>query len=221
MHSYKPLKPTPGVLADSAGLDARKARGLSALRRSIERHAKPSESDWQAMESFLRPLVLSSGEYFARQGERPQRLGFIISGLVRVFYSTPAGVERIVIFRDEGRPVSAYFAYLEGGLSPFSIQAIEDSFLLVAMLRDITALTSRHPYWAGIAADYTRALFTEKEQRERELLSMSAAQRYEMFKERYPGIEARVKQHHVAAYLGITPVALSRIRAAAARHKTS
>jgi len=102
MHSYKPLKPTPGVLADSAGLEARKARGLSALRRSIERHAKPSESDWQAMESILRPLVLSSGGYFARQGERPQRLGFIISGLVRVFYSTPEGEERIIIFREEG-----------------------------------------------------------------------------------------------------------------------
>ncbi len=173
------------------------------------------------MEAILSPLTLADGEYFARQGDPPEKLGFIISGIVRVFYTTPSGEERIVIFRNEGRPVSAYFAYLEGELSPFSIQALEESFLLVTSLRDLDALGSRHPYWEAIGAAYTRTLFTEKEQRERELLSMSAAERYAKFKERFPGIEARVRQHHVAAYLGITPVALSRIRAAAARQDAS
>lgn len=180
-----------------------------------------SDADWQALEAIVTPLTLSKGKFFAHQGDTPKKLGFIISGLVRVFYSTLSGEERTVIFRDEGRPVSAYFAYLEGKVVPFSIQALEDSYMLVAELSDIVALTSHYPYWAEISAAYTRILFTEKEQRERELLSMSALQRYIKFRERYPGIEARVKQHHVASYLGITPVSLSRIRATIIHRESS
>ena len=51
-----------------------------------------------------------------------------------------------------------------------------------------------------------------KEQREAEFLLGDALTRYRNFRRRYPGLEARLAQYHVASYLGITPVALSRIR---------
>jgi CRP-like cAMP-binding protein len=55
-------------------------------------------------------------------------------------------------------------------------------------------------------------LFIEKEKREREFLSEDATARYLSFKQNNPGLEEKVSQYHVASYLGITPVALSRIR---------
>jgi CRP-like cAMP-binding protein len=39
-----------------------------------------------------------------------------------------------------------------------------------------------------------------------------AKERYESFLEEYPQMEQRLKQSLIASYLGITPVALSRIR---------
>jgi CRP-like cAMP-binding protein len=43
-------------------------------------------------------------------------------------------------------------------------------------------------------------------------MSQSAEQRYLALLEKFPKIELRVAQHHIASYLGITPEALSRIR---------
>jgi hypothetical protein len=51
-----------------------------------------------------------------------------------------------------------------------------------------------------------------KEAREREFLLFDAKARYRSFLSTYPGLEKRVKQHLIASYLGITPVALSRVR---------
>ncbi len=54
--------------------------------------------------------------------------------------------------------------------------------------------------------------YIKKEKREWELLQLSAEERYRRFLKEYPGLERRIKQHYIATYLGITPVALSRIR---------
>ena len=51
-----------------------------------------------------------------------------------------------------------------------------------------------------------------KEEHACSLKSLSGLERYERFKMMYPDLERRIKQHHLASYLGITPVSLSRIR---------
>jgi CRP-like cAMP-binding protein len=63
----------------------------------------------------------------------------------------------------------------------------------------------------------TERLYLLKSEREYELLALDAEQRYRAFQARYPGLEARVTQRHVASYLGITPEHLSRLRARARR----
>jgi len=52
----------------------------------------------------------------------------------------------------------------------------------------------------------------KKEQREYELLCLSAQQRYQNLLARVPNIYEMVTQNDMARYLGITPVALSRIK---------
>ena len=50
-------------------------------------------------------------------------------------------------------------------------------------------------------------------QREASLLQASAEQRYLALLAQRPQLAGRIAQHHIAAWLGITPVGLSRIRA--------
>ena len=52
----------------------------------------------------------------------------------------------------------------------------------------------------------------EKECIEVALILEDATQRYLKYLEKYPNIEKRVAQHHIASHLGITPTQLSRIR---------
>jgi len=44
------------------------------------------------------------------------------------------------------------------------------------------------------------------------LLTKNAEERYMTFREMYPGLEKFISQYHIASYLGITSVSLSRIR---------
>ena len=54
---------------------------------------------------------------------------------------------------------------------------------------------------------------TRKEARERELLTLSPADRYRAFLRHSPGVAERVLQRDLARHLGVTPVSLSRLKA--------
>ena len=69
--------------------------------------------------------------------------------------------------------------------------------------------------YSDIAAFYIRYLeqhwVIDKEPYEVSLRSDSAKVRYAHFLQKYPDLVQRLKKHHIAAYLGITPTQLSRI----------
>lgn len=48
--------------------------------------------------------------------------------------------------------------------------------------------------------------------REKNLLSKNANNKYEFFCKTYPGLETRISQVHVASFIGISPVSLSRLK---------
>jgi muramidase (phage lysozyme) len=53
----------------------------------------------------------------------------------------------------------------------------------------------------------------KKFEKELQLLTMTAAERYQLLQKQYPELQQLVPSYHIASYLGITPISLSRIRA--------
>lgn len=165
----------------------------------------------KAVELF-RPLSVPRDTIFQRAGEVPRTLGFIVSGIARVYYIDPDGHEWINSFRVENQLVCAYGALLRGEPSRQFIQLLEPAELLVAPYRSYQQLAARHECWKDVSLKMAEWLYFEQEQRQSQLLLDDAATRYTKFLATYPGLATRVKQHHIASYLGITPVSLSRIR---------
>jgi CRP-like cAMP-binding protein len=58
-----------------------------------------------------------------------------------------------------------------------------------------------------------RAELMRRVDREWALAALPAMERLQHFRAQFPGLVARIAQHHIASYLGITPVSLSRLRA--------
>ncbi len=102
---------------------------------------------------------------------------------------------------------------LLGKPSVFSITALESSVVLEYSFAEFKKLVARH---ADIAAFYIRYMeqhwIIEKEPVEISLRHDSAKTRYARFSKEYPHLLKRLKQHHIAAFLGIAPESLSRIR---------
>jgi CRP-like cAMP-binding protein len=170
------------------------------------------EDEWKKEQKKLHTLKIQKSEYFIKAGDFPDKLAFIVQGIFRVFYISESGNESSLVFRDEGRMLSAYSLFLENRNSKYSIQALEDSTLLYMSLKDWTKLLPRHACWQIINAKYSQMLFVEKENRVTEFLSEDAETRYTTFADKFPELIRRIPQYHIASYIGITPEALSRIR---------
>lgn len=186
--------------------------GYAQLKDFLLSLAPIPETELAKALALFRPLHLGKDEFLLRAGETPKTLGFVLSGILRLYSSDAAGNEWTKSFCTEQHALGAYSAFLLKKPSRLFIQALEASSLLVVSSAAYEQLFSEHSCWQVVTHKLVQALFLKKEFREAELLLDDATTRYQQFHLDYPGLEDRIKQRHIASYLGITPVSLSRIR---------
>ncbi len=155
---------------------------------------------------------LKKGELFVRSGNMTHTIGFILSGLLRYFYIDRNGAECTKAFAAENDFAVSYGSMLLNQPSAFSIEALEDTTLLYIHYSEWKKLLDSTSCWNVVARKVMEKIYVIKQIRESQLLLEDAQSRYLHFIDQYPGLYNRLKQHHIASYLGITPVSLSRIR---------
>jgi CRP-like cAMP-binding protein len=185
---------------------------LNKMRRELSRYCFIPDKEWNEVAKVAKLIRLKKRQHFVKIGDIPDKMGFISSGILGVFYITEQGDERILSFRGENQLVAALGPFLEGQPSWYGIRALAESVLLCVDLKELYQMMSDHSCWNTVGRKYLEDLFVQKDKRVREFLSEDATARYLSFKRNNPGLEARISQYHIASYLGITPVALSRIR---------
>lgn len=161
-------------------------------------------------------MRFSAGEHVFRQGDNNRCVYVLREGLLKAYYLSDEGKETIKSFIQAGELIgSLASAYLKEDCS-FSVVALESS---VAMEIDFDALNAASKEDLELASAMVEHLLDfamRKERREREFLTESAEKRYSMLLDRCPELFEKVTQKDIARYLGITPVALSRIRSRSA-----
>lgn len=160
-----------------------------------------------------REKTLKADEFFLRAGEVPRYIGYVASGLLRLYYIDAEGKDVTKHFCLEGTLAISYSAFLQRQESRLFIQTLEDTKLYLFDYQTYRDLLKGHPCWQIVAKKLAELLFIIKEKREAELLMQNAQERYRRFLEDFPGMEKRINQYHIASYLNITPESLSRIRA--------
>lgn len=160
----------------------------------------------------FRVAKAAKGEYLVRVGDSDSRSSFVLRGLVRQVFAGPDGRERVNTFASGDAMVCTYRALLTSQISDLAIQALEPTWFIVFPPGALPALAGRHAGWRDFVARLTEHKFITAEIRNRTLLLDDAAERYQSFLEDFADITARVPLAQVAAYIGVTPEALSRIR---------
>ena len=131
-------------------------------------------------------------------GEQPEALPFLAEGVLRCYVVDENGRDITDCF--VSRPGDAAIGC--GGLSAPSVVNIEAQLLPLLDHPQILRAYNRH---------LCRALYRHWEIKML-LYQCSAMERYQWFLDHYPGLEQVVSGKHVASFIGITPVTLSRLR---------
>lgn len=185
---------------------------IDSLTKTILTFAPIPPSELEKLQDMVKPKSIQAGEIFIAAGQVPKKFGFVVKGLFRYFYINNSGKEFIKGFFPENTFISSYTAMINQTSSFLYIEAIENSEILEIDYQQWHKLTTFHNCWDKFLIRILEMGYGVKEKRERDFLLLDAESRYRFFLEEFPNIQNRVKQHMIASYLGITPIALSRIR---------
>lgn len=181
--------------------------------RTIGKYADLSAEARRAWASLLRPRQYRKEESFIRAGDVPATYAFVVKGLFCQHYVGRDGNMIIKYFFAENRIAASVSATMLRAPSLFTITAIEDSTVLEYDFAAFKALVREFPDVAAFYISYLeRHWIIEKEPVEISFRHDDSMQRYLDFLRAEPELHKRLKQHHIAAWLGITPESLSRLR---------
>ena len=189
------------------------------LRAFFERHIPITDEQFEFLKTQFIPKKVKKHEFLIREGEVAKYGIFVAAGCLRTYTIDNKGKEHIIQFSIENWWTGDRNSFMTGTPTPYFIDALEDSEVL---LFEDASMQKAIAYIPAMAAQYQEGLQrhgTANEKRIVSSLSATAEERYDNFLKTYPTIAQRVPQHMIASYLGVSPETLSRIRKQLSRKK--
>lgn len=151
------------------------------------------------------------GELLVREGSDPVEFHFLLQGVMRGFFIDPDGhdITDCIVFQC-GSPLAANFEL--GAPAAMSVEALTVCDTLLLPVTVVEDLVQRYPELLTVYNRFLRQSLQYHWQAKKVLYQCCAMQRYEWFLMTFPELENVVKSKHIASFLGITPVTLSRLR---------
>ena len=100
------------------------------LKKNIKDLVDVSDEDFNAFIAFLKPISIKKRTNILKQGEKPQSMYFVNSGLLYNYHLTANGEQHVAQIAKENFWVGDISGHANNPSSNFNIEALEDSNLL-------------------------------------------------------------------------------------------
>jgi len=184
---------------------------LDLLISKIQLVDKFSKEDIDLVAEHLTEDFIAKDDHFLRFGEISRHLAFIGKGLA-MHYRLHDGLEVPVDFTPEGEWLAYLSSFSQGTSSDMGIKALEDLHILRLSATNMQKLFEAQPKFMVLKDFYTETSFMSYARHGADLAMLRGKQRYYKFMQEKPHLINRIPQYYIAAYLGIKPQSLSRIR---------
>ena len=157
-----------------------------------------------------KPRKYKKGEFFSKQGEIFDKSAFICAGIFNVFCTQEDGALFVVTFLKEDDFIQSRFDISAPG--KVSIQALCDSIVIEIKTSVLHNMYLQYPQLGNYARCSIEKYFIAYAAHMIQNGTMKSIDNYLLFKKNFQKDEERIPKHLIAAYLGITPTQLSRVR---------
>jgi len=185
---------------------------FKAILQHIGRRVSLNEEESTYIASTFSIRELLPRQYLLAQGEICRYESYVSEGFLRSFYVDTNGDEHTLHFAKEDWWISDLTSFIRQQPATRNIIAVEKSVVLQIEIEKREALMQHVPkmerFWRILNEHASMA----QDERILNNISMSGVERYQALLKKYPDIEQRLPQKHIASFLGMTPVFLSQIR---------
>ena len=182
------------------------------LAQAVSRHVTMTPAELAIFCAAFRPLQVPKKSFLLQAGEVCQYEVFVTRGCLRLYALDHAGHEYVLYFATEGWWMTDLDSFTQQRPSQLFIEALEDTELLAVGRADKERLYAELPVVEKLFRVMTQKTHVFLQRRVLAGFSQTADVRYREFIGRYPQLAQRLSQVQLAAYLGITPEFLSKIR---------
>lgn len=180
------------------------------LKASFDPYFNAPIAAWEEFAQLCVPASFEKNEVIKARDTSEKRFYFILEGSAGLFLWKEA-TSVCLDFAFEHNFCCDYMSLLTKQPTPLEVVALEPSNM-VYITNEQFARLGRTNVGQVIQQISAESSFVDKQQQQIELLTRTAEERYQILTKKFPHIEQRVAQKHIASYLGITPQSLSRIR---------
>ncbi|AEV99166.1 cyclic nucleotide-binding protein [Niastella koreensis] len=174
-------------------------------------HPLPAASK-QAIKPYITEVNYSKGHILFQVDKIKMNFYFLKKGLVRA-YAHQGDHEVTFWFGQEGEPVISMNSYVKNTKGYENIELLEDCEFYELNANDLHRLFLEDIHIANWGRRFAEQEMIRIEERLISRQFRTATERYKELLKETPDLVQRVALGHIASYLGITQVSLSRIRA--------
>lgn len=175
-------------------------------------HITLNGAETEALTKALQSRKIKKNEEILSAGDICKNIYFVNKGCLRLFNRDKEGEEHNILFCPENWWACDIASFSNQTPAFYSISALENAELFYLSYTTLEQLYIDIPKLERFFRILTQNGFSLFQGRINSNLSHTAEERYTRFQKLYPGLEQRIAQKQIAAYLGITPVFLSMIR---------
>ncbi|WP_136669236.1 Crp/Fnr family transcriptional regulator [Flavobacterium sp. H122] len=158
------------------------------------------------------PRLYRKRQYILQEGDICTQFNFVVRGCLRTYSVDKKGNIHVLQFGIENYWINDLGSFHGVKPSTLNIDALEDTVVLQISRKDLISLYQQSAIFERIFRVLIENGFVNLQGRLLQNFSLTAEERYESFLNQYPQLINRISQVQIAAFLGVTPEFLSRLR---------
>ena len=169
-------------------------------------------SSLNKFKELMRFKKLKKGNVLCAFNEIPTHFFILKSGIVRSYITDEKGKERTRTLFTPVSTTGSLRSLILNKPSTSIYECLTECEIYEGNFSHFIALTKKYHEFSHFYSKILEKIFLVVEKRITELSTLDATERYLKLKKDVPNIDNLIQQYHIASYLNITPVQLSRIR---------